>query len=633
MNRGKITAIIVSFGIVIGGATSVNHNNSTNKVLLVNHLSTASITQDKTPVALQKINSNQQENSGLQLAYIGGTPTGAMSFAAIPPSSQKQAPLTFASPLQKQLYEYLSKPVNQKTTMDTAIDLHDGDSSNTCVLFQSSALRANGVEIPKSTAYTTVLMGNLLRDGWTRHTDFENLQPGDICFASTYHTFMFMGWYNKEQRIAYVMGNEAYKDSTNYGHRHLNGKIDKELGQYKATSYYTYSGKPSKTPILSGKILAGDASLKTMASDEGSVIGSVNYGDKVAILDQEGSYYKINDNGTIGWINATDILPNGIIKNYSMSTSDSGNTNTNNNTKFVGLANVNSNSGLWLNGNPSLSNPQNIVVMPANSQLKVIKQQGSWTKVSYNGQIGWAYTQYLNVSLSNSSTNTNINDNQIISELKGTATATTDVYLNDSPKATFDGAKVITTLHNGDKIQIIGKSLNGWYEAIFNGKKGYVMPKYTRDFVANAKEDNIKPTPAPSIKPSNKVIKVTSDIGLWLLEKPFEGHILVMPDNATMTVLSQDGNWTKVNYNGQLGWCYTEYTTRANSDSNTTSSSEQGNIIANGGLWLLGEPDVSARHIQVMPQNSNITILEKQGDWSKVIYNGITGWCYNKYIS
>ena len=139
--------------------------------------------------------------------------------------------------------------------MQTAINLHNGNPANTCVLFQSSALRANGFNIPLSTSYTTEFMGNLLESGWQRHTDFNNLQPGDICFASTYHTFMFMGWYNKAEKIAYVMGNESFMDSTHYKQRHLNGLVSAPSngnnGQFKATSYYTYSGKPQKHLILS----------------------------------------------------------------------------------------------------------------------------------------------------------------------------------------------------------------------------------------------------------------------------------------------------------------------------------------------------------------------------------------------
>ncbi|MGL4449768.1 MAG: SH3 domain-containing protein [Sarcina sp.] len=33
-----------------------------------------------------------------------------------------------------------------------------------------------------------------------------------------------------------------------------------------------------------------------------------------------------------------------------------------------------------------------------------------------------------------------------------------------------------------------------------------------------------------------------------------------MPYKANLQVLAQNGNWTKVNYNGTEGWCYTQYT-------------------------------------------------------------------------
>ena len=728
MNRRRLIPVLLTAGIIIGGTSlSTAHKN----VNLLAHAKNTKIEKTVEHKAEHKVGVTQNqisqaEQSGLQIAYIGeGEPT--FSFAATD-KAQEQAPISFASPLQKQLYEYLSKPANQEKTMQTALKLHNGNPNNTCVLFQSSALRANGVNIPTDTAYTTVFMGNLLRNGWERRTDFNNLQAGDICFASTYHTFMFMGWADKEHKLAYVMGNEAYMNSEYYKERHLDGYNDhKNISQYKTTSYYKYVGKQDKTPVLSGKIIGGTVTLKSQAYDNGSNTGTVNYGQKVAILDQQGAYYKVDANGQIGWVYAVNIIPTGIMENYQgHATSDTGSKTHTDSNKVIGTATINSDNGLWL-----LQAPHNgrITVMPYNATVKVIERDGDWTKVNYNGTIGWAYSQYLtNVSKPVEPTKPvkpSENKNYTVSNLEGTATITTDVYLNNIPFATFDGGQALTTLHNGDKINIIGKSSNGWYKATFNGKTGFVRPKYTKDFAENkpapkptpkpeetgknytvnnltgsavvttdvylnnipfatfdggkalltlhegdkinivGKSSNdwykatfngqtgfVRPKytkdftsgtsdnkPAPTPKPTPAVqdhyIKVNSWNGLWLLGGPnvSSAHYEVMPNNSKLKVLGTSGNWTKVDFNGTIGWCYTEYTTPV---ANETSNQQQGQLYkvnSNNGLWLLGGPGVSSEHYEVMPYDANVTVIGQSGNWSKVIYAGKTGWCFTKYIT
>ena len=745
MNRRRLAAVIISAGLVLGG-TSIHHEISNNQILLTNHSSnsknntTHSIKKNSNKI--QNANENLALNTNIQIAYIGGgndskmnsNPSNTYSFAAIDqnntnkiknnepnanavPKIIKDAPLTFASPLQKKLYEYLAVPANQALTMQTAINLHNGDPANTCVLFQSSALRANGFNIPLSTSYTTELMGNLLENGWERHTDFNNLQPGDICFASTYHTFMFMGWYNKSKKIAYVMGNESFMNSKYYRQRYLNGlsatPSNDNNGQFKATCYYTYNGKPNKHLILSGKIIGGTTDIMSESNQNSSLVGQAYYGDNVAILEQQGHYYKIDKNGLIGWVYAIDILPNGILENYvAPSTQNNKNTNNINNTSKTSIKINSSNKGktiqvtspvgLWLLGGPTITSSQ-ITILPYNTELKVLGQSGNWTEVDYNGTIGWCYTQYTKLLSAQKKLTKHKEEDQVIKIFKNIeGVASADVYIN--PKAQ------ITTIHNalikkGEEVTILGETNNGWYKVkTIKGVEGYIdsvylnkkeiKPSYKDKIKNSAKKSNttkaketnqITPTKHDDkkvspivIKPSHKedtkkenintnkpeTIKettavVNSNIGLWLLNAPSMngGHIIVMPFNSNLKVLGHNRNWTKVNYNGTIGWCYTLYITQKTQtivkpsapqinkpvvskptpspikNKNNSEIIGTTTISSNVGLWQLSAPSMNGKHITVIPYNTKVNVYGEKDGWYEVEYNGVKGWSSAKYTS
>ena len=737
MNRKRLTAVILSAGLVLSSA-SFHHTKQDNHILLANHEanvvssnndSTQTTTINKTSVQNENSNTEKEQNStkvepihiehnskntshlvsstketikpevkkdsilhtkiktstqnkkthssnvnsnlaleantNIQIAYIGGSNntqmdsnnTNTYSFAAINPNSKSsetnvniapktssKAPLTFASPLQKKLYEYLSVPANQATTMQTAISLHDGNPNDTCVLFQSSALRANGFNIPMNTAYTTVFQGNLLERGWEKHTNFNNLQPGDICFASTYHTFMFMGWYNKEKKIAYVMGNESYMNSKYYRERHIDGQVPTpENGynnQYQATSYYTYTGTPDKKPVLSGQIIGGTTNVMSQPFDGGSVLGQVYYGDNVAILKQDGYYYQIEKNGLIGWVYAVDLMPTGTLKNYVAPKKDDTHKKDEPITPVIvspsnkgETIQVTSPVGLWLLQSPSLQSSK-IKIMPYNTKIEVLGQNGSWTKVNYNGTIGWCYTQYTKIVAKPDVKPIKPDVKPVKPDIIiGTTTITSNIGLWQLSSPSMQGGH-ITVIPDNVKVNVYNEK-NGWYEVSYNGVKGWSYAEYTSGLNKNSGN-----TP----KPTAQTARVHSNIGLWLLSSPSMqgGHISVMPNNSNLTVLDHSGNWTKVNFNGTIGWCYSEYITQTNNKptpikpvkpiiNNTSIGSTT--ITSNNGLWQLSSPSMQGGHITVIPSGVQVQVFAEQNGWYEVSYNGVKGWSYAKYTS
>lgn len=146
--------------------------------------------------------------------------------APVNPSPKPTTPADSSTPhseLQKNLYNYLSDENNRNSVLNRAIELHDGDTSNNCVYFQSEALRRSGLtDLPEWVCNTVELTSQLLQRGWTKCKDLAQLRPGDICFTTNgpSHTYTFMKWCDPTNyHYAYICDNQGNEYGGNAYHK------------------------------------------------------------------------------------------------------------------------------------------------------------------------------------------------------------------------------------------------------------------------------------------------------------------------------------------------------------------------------------------------------------------------------
>lgn len=507
----------------------------------------------------------------------------------------------FASDVNRRLYEYESVRINQSNAMNEAIRLHNGDPSNTCVFFQGACLRAIGVPVPSHIGYTSNLWNWLENNNWEMHRDFSNIQKGDIIFAGEYHTMCFMGWKDKANGIAYVMGNEAYTYGDAYAHRNLNGQAPtKENGwnrQYRATRYYKYKGNSSKsnsdivkTNIVTSKPVSSKDHKYTVEALKGTVTAKQDvYINEKPFPTTEGI-------------------------------------------KPVGLAN--GGDKLTVTGRAS----------------------NGWYEVLYNGHkayISHRYTDFLEEKEAPSKSSDSVTP-------LGVVKTNTSDKKSDSKE---DNKKVESSLKDKDE------KVNKGDKSTEDKKVDESKDKSTNKVESNKTE---QAKPLESSKPSETVTKtafIKANGGLWLhssKDTSYSSRVTLMNNGAKVNVLEEDNSWFKVDYNGNTGWCSSKYVTSpVSSESSTNKKIEENkstepnkameenkpkkeaetskpaltivktaSVKANGGLWLHSSKDsyISSR-LEIMDKGEKVTILEENGDWFKVNYNGKTGFCASKYLS
>ena len=523
----------------------------------------------------------------------------------------------FASDVNRRLYEYESVRSNQSNAMNEAIRLHNGDPSNTCVFFQGACLRAIGVPVPSHIGYTSNLWNWLENNNWEMHRDFSNIQKGDIIFAGEYHTMCFMGWKDKANGIAYVMGNEAYTYGDAYAHRNLNGQAPtKENGwnrQYRATRYYKYKGNSSKsnsdivkTNIVTSKPVSSKDHKYTVEALKGTVTAKQDvYINEKPFPTTEGI-------------------------------------------KPVGLAN--GGDKLTVTGRAS----------------------NGWYEVLYNGQkayISHRYTDFLEEKEAPSKSSDSVTP-------LGVVKTNTSDKKSDSKE---DNKKIESSLK--DKDEKVNKGSEDSKGKTEDKKVDESKDKATNKVESNKTEqakplESSKPVEETkkeeSSKPSEIVTKtafIKANGGLWLhssKDTSYSSRVTLMSNGAKVNVLEEDNSWFKVDYNGNTGWCSSKYVTNpvtsqsstnkkveenkstepnktmeenkpkkeAETSKPTLTNIKRASVKANGGLWLHSTKDsYASSRITIMSNGEKVDILDESGSWYKVNYNGTMGWCSNQFLS
>lgn len=694
----------------------------------------------------------------------------------------------FASDVNRRLYEYESVKSNQANAMNEAIRLHNGDPSNTCVFFQGACLRAIGIPVPGHIGYTSNLWNWLENNNWEMHRDFSNIQKGDIIFAGEYHTMCFMGWKDKSKGIAYVMGNEAYTYGDSYAHRNLNGqaptKENRWTRQYRSTRYYKYKGNSSKnnsnivkTNIVTSKPLSSKDHKYTVESLKGTVtakqdvyvnekpfptteginpVGLANGGDKLHVTGRASNgWYEVLYNGQKAYISnrytnfleekeapsksSDSITPLGVVKtNTSDKKSDAKEDNKKVNkgaegskgktedkkveeSKDKGTSKVESNKaeeskktafikangGLWLHSKKDTSYSSRVTLMSNGAKVNVLEEDNSWFKVDYNGNTGFCSRNYVTTPVSSES-------NKALEESKPTAPSKT-VEENKPKKEVETSKPALTTvktasvkangglwLHSskdsyissrlaimdkGEKVTILEEN-GDWFKVNYNGKTGFCASKYLsepttyeKQSESNKIEEVKKEAPSKAVeskptapkktmeenkpkkeaeisKPTLTNIKrasVKANGGLWLhstKDSSASSRITIMSNGEKVDILDESGSWYKVNYNGTMGWCSSQFLSnptvisqssqsKAVEENKTvemnkpvTSTVKTAYIKANGGLWLHSSKDsYASSRISIMNKGSKVRVLEESGSWFKVDHNGNIGWCSSEFLT
>lgn len=305
-----------------------------------------------------------------------------------------------------------------------------------------------------------------------------------------------------------------------------------------------------------GVVTADTLNIRSGPSTKHSIVSYAKKNDKVTILDSSNGWYKVKlSSGKEGWASASYITKTSSNNDSSISAK-----------KKVSVSRLNMRSG-------ASTSYRVITVLNKGEVVEVISESNGWSKVKYDGRLGYVSSEYIE----------NIEEESTNKTTKQVNTATLNV--RSGPSTSYS---VIGKVHNGNKVQVISES-NGWSKIEYNGKNAYVSSMYLK--AVNVSSDSNKPvepsTPETPSKPEvSKETKIVNTEVLNVRSGPSTSYSKIgkVYKGNKVGVISESNGWSKIEFNGKEAYVSSDYlgkvgqeTTPPITNPDDTNQGSQGN--------------------------------------------------------
>lgn len=138
----------------------------------------------------------------------------------------------------------------------------------------------------------------------------------------------------------------------------------------------------------------------------------------------------------------------------------------------------------------------------------------------------------------------------------------------------------LTKIPKGGSVTVLMQYSNGWSKVIYNGKTGYVSSQYISKTGSSNNTNPSNPTPSSY----GKTARTTAVLNLRRGAGTCYTSILKIPQNASVTIIAKYSNgWSKVNYNGRVGFVSSQYLTTGQLSNNNNNNNSVGGTRCTSG--------------------------------------------------
>ena len=270
-----------------------------------------------------------------------------------------------------------------------------------------------------------------------------------------------------------------FNGKVGYSHKDYITKISNGSGSQNNNSSSNNSG--STVTEKDGTVNATDGlRVREGAGTNTKILGVLNHGSAVKIVDTNGSWYKIKYGSGYGYVHKDYIKVTSSGSTGSTGSGSQNNNSSNNNGSTVtekdGI--INATDGLRVREGAG-TNTKILGVLNHGSAVKIVDTNGSWYKVKYGSGYGYVHKDYVTIKTSSNNNNTQEKpDNKPEVVVKKGEVYNTGSNLRVRSAANTNSI-VLGYLVDGTKVDIIGSEGN-WYKINFKDKTGFVSKDYVR---------------------------------------------------------------------------------------------------------------------------------------------------------
>ena len=246
------------------------------------------------------------------------------------------------------------------------------------------------------------------------------------------------------------------------------------------------------------------------------------------------------------------------------------------------------------------------------------------------------------------------------------------MYMYEEPSA---DAKIVTTVLWDQKLTVLGASDDGqWVQVKVGDNTGYIpadsvvldvqyeeavsvdeeqtkKESETAETEAETKADETETAETKAAEPEktqqdkasaasytdvNETVWATYSVSIRSAASTDADKLDVLVGSYSITRTGVgDNGWSKVDYNGQTGYIKSEYltTTKPAAASDSTQQTTKETVYATAGVNIRAKASADADVIGTLIAGYSITRTSDSNGWSKVDYNGQTGYIKSDYLT
>ncbi|WP_349406192.1 SH3 domain-containing protein [Clostridium perfringens] len=290
-----------------------------------------------------------------------------------------------------------------------------------------------------------------------------------------------------------------------------------------------------------------------------------------------------------------------------------------------------------------------ITSIPSGARVNIIdKVSDNWYKVGYKDFVGYVEAKDIRVL------GENLNQDNV-----GLISAN-QLNVRTSPN---ENGQVIGTLHKNDKVNVLDKSIDGWYKIDFNGRRAYVSSKYVNliSYKNNEVKTEVKKEP---IEGTGKV-NINTALNVRQASTTNSRIIGSLKGGEKVNIISESNGFYKIEFNNSYGYVYSKYISKdgdsekiqvvkqeevkkekvdeSKKEAKATPKAEPvvlavrslnktGIVNVSSSLNVRSSASTSSKVIGSLSGNTKVTIVGEEGAFYKIEYKASHGYVAKEYI-
>ena len=290
-----------------------------------------------------------------------------------------------------------------------------------------------------------------------------------------------------------------------------------------------------------------------------------------------------------------------------------------------------------------------ITSIPSGARVNIIdKVSDNWYKVGYKDFVGYVEAKDIRIL------GDNLNQDNV------GLISVNQLNVRTSPN---ENGQVIGTLYKNNNVNVLDKSIDGWYKIDFNGRRAYVSSKYVNliSYKNNEVKTEVKKDPIEGIG------KVNINTALNVRQASTTNSRIIgsLKGGEKVNIINESNGFYKIEFNNSYGYVYSKYISKdgdsekvkvvkqeevkkekvdeSKKEAKATPKAEPvvlavrslnktGIVNVSSSLNVRSSASTSSKVIGSLSGNTKVTIVGEEGAFYKIEYKGSHGYVAKEYV-